>query len=94
MSTIKLKILSPRGIEVRKFVNSVILPGKTGKFEILSGHIPVISQLKSGVISLKNDGGKFDIKIEDGFVKFNENECLITINKSLPAVEVKKVKNA
>ena len=42
---LKLKIVSPQKIEFEGDVQSVLVPGVLGQFEILTNHAPIISAL-------------------------------------------------
>ena len=54
---LKLKIVSPERIEFEGEVDSVLVPGSLGQFEILVNHAPIISSLDKGrvVYSLPGD---------------------------------------
>ena len=43
---LKLKIVSPEKIEFDGEVQSVLVPGTLGSFEILQNHAPIISSLE------------------------------------------------
>ena len=47
---LKLKIVSPERIEFDGEVDSVLVPGTMGQFEILNDHAPIISTLEKGVV--------------------------------------------
>ena len=47
---LKLKIVSPERIEFDGEVESVLVPGSQGQFEILHDHAPIISTLAKGVV--------------------------------------------
>lgn len=69
---LKLKIVSPERIEFDGNVNSVLVPGIVGQFEILRNHAPIISALTVGDV-VYDDGEKHTIKIKAGFVSVNDN---------------------
>ena len=47
---LKLKIVSPQKIEFEGDVQSVLVPGVLGQFEILTNHAPIISALTEGTV--------------------------------------------
>ncbi|HRZ98922.1 MAG TPA: hypothetical protein P5084_15310, partial [Paludibacter sp.] len=51
----KLEIISVEKIEFSGNVNSVILPGKSGKFTVLENHASLIASLTNGVIKYRID---------------------------------------
>ena len=46
-----LKIVSPERIEFEGQVESVLVPGTMGQFEILTNHAPIISSLGVGEVT-------------------------------------------
>ena len=53
MKTIHLKIITIDGVLFDSDVNEIILPSATGQLSILPDHIPMISTLKEGTVTLK-----------------------------------------
>ncbi|MBR7086334.1 MAG: hypothetical protein IKI47_02165, partial [Prevotella sp.] len=47
---LKLKIVSPEKIEFDGEVESVLVPGTVGQFEIFPDHAPIISSLEKGSV--------------------------------------------
>lgn len=67
---LKLKIASPRRVEFDGEVESIIVPGTAGRFEILSGHAPIISSLDKGTIAYKPAANDVvELHIHGGFVE-------------------------
>ena len=46
--SLRLKIVSPEKVEFEGLVDSVLVPGTKGAFEILNNHAPIISSLQTG----------------------------------------------
>ena len=71
---LKLKIVSPEQIEFEGEVDSVLVPGSLGQFEILVNHAPIISSLDKGrvVYTLPGDEKK-SLDICGGFVEVQKN---------------------
>ena len=71
---IKLKIVSPERIEFNGEVESVLVPGSQGQFEILNDHAPIISTLEKGVVEYGlPKGQKVQLDILGGFVEVQQN---------------------
>ena len=66
---LQLKIVSPERIEYDGAVESVLVPGTAGQFEILNDHAPIISTLQKGVVEYVNQEGKVSLNILGGFVE-------------------------
>ena len=52
----KFELVSPERVLVSADVTEVQLPGVEGDFTVLSGHAPVISILRPGVVRAKTEG--------------------------------------
>ena len=74
----KVEILTLENILLSEEVKSVIVPGKSGQFEILNNHAPVISLLNEGDIKVTymNDEKK-KIHILAGSVEMSNNKITI-----------------
>ena len=71
---LKLKIVSPEMIEFEGEVESVLVPGSLGQFEILVNHAPIISSLDKGRVVYALPGGeKKPLDICGGFVEVQKN---------------------
>ena len=71
---LKLKIVSPERIEFEGDVDSVLVPGTMGQFEILTNHAPIISSLDKGTVRYAVSGGeKLTLDITGGFVEVQKN---------------------
>jgi F-type H+-transporting ATPase subunit epsilon len=71
---LKLKIVSPERIEFEGEVDSVLVPGSMGQFEILVNHAPIISSLDKGrVVYTLPSGEKKQLDICGGFVEVQKN---------------------
>lgn len=70
---LQLKIVSPEKIEFDGSVESVLVPGTMGQFEILNDHAPIISTLQKGMVEYTTTEGKTSLEILGGFVEVQKN---------------------
>ena len=70
---LQLRIVSPEKIEFDGVIESVIVPGTMGQFEILSDHAPIISTLQKGMVEYTTKEGKTSLEIQGGFVEVQKN---------------------
>jgi len=68
-----LKIVSPERIVFTGEVDSVLVPGTMGSFEILTDHAPIISTLDEGKVVYGIKGAKIELQIVGGFVEVQKN---------------------
>ena len=77
---LKLKIVSPERVEFEGEVESVIVPGTLGRFEVLENHAPIISSLEKGPVEIGIAGeGKNTIDIMGGFVEVQKNTVSLCV---------------
>ncbi len=74
--TFNIEIISPEKKILSDKVNSAIIPSFEGEMTILSNHIPLITFLRPGVITINSSK---DIKyfLEEGTVEFSNNNLTI-----------------
>jgi F-type H+-transporting ATPase subunit epsilon len=53
LSTIlKINLVTPRGVIAHTDAESVRAPGELGEFELLPGHVPLLTAIKPGVLMI------------------------------------------
>jgi F-type H+-transporting ATPase subunit epsilon len=62
-----------------KDVQSIILPGMDGQFELLNGHAPLVSALKEGNVTVRSTTGTETIAIVSGMVECASNTVSVLI---------------
>lgn len=70
---LQLRIVSPEKVEYDGAVESVLVPGTAGQFEILNDHAPIISTLQKGTVEYVKDGDRVSFGILGGFVEVQKN---------------------
>lgn len=76
-----LEIITPEKTIYKGEARLVQLPGKSGSFEILEHHAPMIASLKKGRIKIiENDKNTLFIEINGGTLKVQDNKVLILAN--------------
>lgn len=78
----QVSVISLEKIEYRDKVNEVICPGTEGELTVLENHIPLITPLKEGAITIKKSGVE-DIKIfiSRGVLEVKKDEVVILATK-------------
>ena len=70
-----VEIISPDKSILNSEVNEVTIPSYEGQMGILKDHIPLITFLRPGIISIQNQEKKYFV--EEGTVEFSNNRLLI-----------------
>ena len=76
---LNLKIISPEKILFSGEVESVLVPGTVGEFQILKDHAPIISTLEKGRVVYTTANGKRQLNIQGGFVEVKRNEISLCV---------------
>ena len=71
-----VEIISPDQTILKQEANEVIIPSFEGQMGILKNHIPLITFLRPGIITIKAEGEK-KFYVEEGTVEFSNNNLLI-----------------
>lgn len=82
----KLDIITPEGSLFSGEVDSIVVPGVNGTFEMLNNHAPIIAILTKGVIRIKGDKILIDEEVQERF-NILKNETVLPINSG--TVEMK-----
>jgi len=71
-----VEIISPDQTILKQEVNEVVIPSFEGEMGILNNHIPLITFLRPGIITIKANVEK-KFYVEEGTVEFSNNNLLI-----------------
>ena len=77
--SLRLKIVSPEKVIYDGEVESVLVPGTLGSFEILNDHAPIISSLEKGLVEYGVDNEKIQLHIAGGFVEVKKNAVSLCV---------------
>ena len=60
-------------------MESVLVPGSMGQFEILQDHAPIISTLQNGEVVYTTKEGRVSLSIQGGFVEVQKNVVSVCV---------------
>ena len=86
-----VEIISPAQTILKQETNEVIIPSFEGQMGILNNHIPLITFLRPGIITIKAEGEK-KYYVEEGTVEFSNNNLLILTSKARDIAHLDKNK--
>jgi F-type H+-transporting ATPase subunit epsilon len=77
---LKLNISRVNGSVFAGEVLSVTVPGSEGEMTLLADHSPIVSALRAGTITVRQDGGENKIfEIESGTLEVSHNNVTILL---------------
>tara|TARA_B100000575_G_scaffold134879_1_gene107480 strand:+ start:218 stop:607 length:390 start_codon:yes stop_codon:yes gene_type:complete len=83
-----VEIITPEKTILKIETSEVIIPSYEGEMGILKNHSPIITFLRPGFLTVKNNEDKIFF-IEEGTVEFVNNHLLILTTKIIDVVELK-----
>ena len=86
-----VEIISPDQTVLKQETNEVIIPSFEGQMGILNGHIPLITFLRPGIITIKGENEK-KYYVEEGTVEFSNNNLLILTSTARDTANLDKSK--
>ena len=86
-----VEIISPEQTILKQEANEVIIPSFEGQMGILNNHIPLITFLRPGIITIKAEDEK-RFYVEEGTVEFSNNNLLILTSTARDLVNLDKSK--
>ena len=72
-----VEIISPDQSILKQEANEVTIPSFEGQMGILNNHIPLITFLRPGIITIKKTNVEKKFYVEEGTVEFSNNNLLI-----------------
>ena len=85
-----VEIISPDQTVLKQETNEVIIPSYEGQMGIMKDHIPLITFLRPGIITIKTDVEK-KYYIEEGTVEFSNNNLLVLTSTAKDLESFKKI---
>ena len=84
-----VEIISPDQTILKQETNEVIIPSFEGQMGILNNHIPLITFLRPGIITIKAEIEK-KFYVEEGTVEFSKNNLLILTSTAVELTKMNK----
>lgn len=72
-----LEIITPEKKLYSGEVTLVEVPGKSGQFEVLNDHAPLISTLLKGTLRIKTAGGEKTFEVNGGVIEVLKNKVAV-----------------
>jgi F-type H+-transporting ATPase subunit epsilon len=92
MATLKLEIVTPEAKVYSEDVDMVTLPGSEGEMGIFPMHVPLMTQLAAGEVSVRKGGQDFFLAVGDGFVEVTGDRVSILTDMAIKAENIDEAK--
>ena len=89
--TLEFELVSPQRLVKSQLVEMVVVPGAEGDLGVLSGHSPLIAEVRPGVIDI-HDNGKVSerIFIAGGFCEISPERCTVLAEEAFFISDIDK----
>src|SRR5262245_466953 len=93
---LNLEVITPERLVLREEVDEVVAPGLNGELGILPDHTPLISQLKTGVLSYRQGNQNRRMHVSGGFVEVaSDNVSILSdVAEKSEEIDVKRAERA
>lgn len=88
---VQFDLVSPEKKLLSKSVTMIVLPGEEGDFGVMSGHAPIVSTIRPGVISVYNladDKHPEHYFIDGGFADVTGEQCTVLAEHAVLLPEI------
>ena len=83
-----LEVVTPAKVLLETKADYVTIPGVLGEMGILPGHIPLLSDLKSGVLSYTSGSEQKKYAVHYGYAEIHKNKITILANEAESSDEI------
>lgn len=83
-----LSVVTPTAEALSMTVDEVVVPGTLGEIGLLPGHVPLISALRPGTMTIVRDGKRSQSVVSTGFVEIDQDKVTVLTESYEPATSI------
>src|SRR6185369_2068278 len=87
-NTLKLEIVTPDAKTYSEDVEMVTLPGAEGEMGVYPQHVPLLTQIVAGQITVRKDGRDYCLAVGEGFVEITGERVAIMTDMAIRAENI------
>src|SRR5438128_3027792 len=91
MATLRLEIVTPDTKTFSDDVEMVVVPGAEGELGIFPQHVPLLTNIKPGELTVRRRGQSIHLAVGEGFVEVTQTS--VSVNTDM-AIEEKEIDEA
>ena len=92
MATLKLEIVTPEAVTYSENVDMVTLPAAEGEMGIYPMHVPLMTQIVPGEVSVRKDGQDYFLAVGEGFVEITGDRVAILTDMAIKSSDIDELK--
>src|SRR3979409_2569746 len=83
-----INLVTPRGVVAHTDADSVQAPGELGEFELLPGHVPMLTALKPGVLTIGTKA-RARYAVSSGYLRVDPSGAVeILVEQAMPTNDI------
>ena len=86
--TLKLQIVTPDGTVYNEDVEMVTLPGVEGEMGVYPRHVPLMTQMVPGEITVRKGGQDYFLAMGEGLIEVTGDHVAILTDMAIPAEQI------
>jgi F-type H+-transporting ATPase subunit epsilon len=91
-ATLKLEIVTPEAVTYSEDVDMVTLPGVEGEMGIFPMHVPLMTQIVPGEVSVRKNGQDYFLAVGEGFVEITGTRVAVLTDMAVAATDIDEAK--
>jgi F-type H+-transporting ATPase subunit epsilon len=91
-ATLRLEIVTPEAKSYSEDVESVTLPGVEGEMGVFPQHVPLMTQIVSGEITVRKGGQDYYLAVGEGFVEITAERVAVLTDMAIRAEQIDEAK--
>ena len=90
MAAFAFELVSPEKLVFSGAVEQVVVPGTEGDFAVLKDHAPVISALRPGLVTIKDEkGATTSLFVRGGFADVSSTGLIVLAERAIAVTDIK-----
>jgi F-type H+-transporting ATPase subunit epsilon len=85
MATFHFDLVSPERVLLSGEVEQVDVPGSEGDFGVLAGHAPMVTALRPGILTIKQNGSETKVVVLGGFAEVSPAGLTVLADAAVPS---------
>jgi F-type H+-transporting ATPase subunit epsilon len=87
-TSLDVRLVTPKGVVAHVDTDGLTAPGELGEFELLPGHVPMLTALKPGVLTI-GDKSRIRYAVSVGYLRIDpQNSVEVLVDLAMPGGEV------
>ena len=91
-ATLRLEIVTPEAKTYSEVVEMVTLPGVEGEMGIYPMHVPLMTQIVAGELTVRKDGKDYFLAVGEGFVEITADKVAILTDMAIRSEQIDEAK--